>query len=86
MVYPWMFLCEPPSKKGATEVANAMPFVLDKPVVSGWFLQSQATPYTKAIAQRLRTDVAYLELALRLQCPIQAGQRRGRTRRRSSIR
>ncbi len=36
-----------------------MPFVLDNSVVSGWFLQNQATPYTQAIAQRLRDDTAH---------------------------
>jgi len=37
-----------------------MPFVLDNSVVSGWFLENQATPYTEAVAQRLRTDNAYV--------------------------
>ncbi len=35
-----------------------MPFVLDNSVVSGWFLESQATPYGDAIAQRLESDQA----------------------------
>jgi predicted nucleic acid-binding protein len=37
-----------------------MPFVLDNSVVSGWFLDNQATPYTEAIARRLRDDVAHV--------------------------
>ena len=35
-----------------------MPFVLDNSVVSGWYLQNQATPYSQAIAERLRDDRA----------------------------
>ncbi len=35
-----------------------MPFVIDNAVVSGWYLENQATPYTEAIAQRLREDRA----------------------------
>lgn len=35
-----------------------MPFVLDNSVVSGWYLENQATPYTEAIARRLRDDTA----------------------------
>ena len=35
-----------------------MPFVIDNSVVAGWFLESQATPYTEAIADRLREDRA----------------------------
>ena len=35
-----------------------MPFVLDNSVVSGWILESQATPYTEAIARRLERDRA----------------------------
>jgi len=35
-----------------------MPFVIDNSVVSGWYLESQATPYTEAIAGRLREDRA----------------------------
>ena len=35
-----------------------MPFVIDNSVVSGWYLESQATPYTEAIAERLREDRA----------------------------
>lgn len=35
-----------------------MPLVLDHSVVAGWLLDNQATPYTEAIAQRLRSDRA----------------------------
>lgn len=35
-----------------------MPFVIDNSVVSGWFLESQTTPYGDAIGQRLETDQA----------------------------
>jgi predicted nucleic acid-binding protein len=35
-----------------------MPFVLDNSVVSGWYLAKQATPYTDAILDKLRTDTA----------------------------
>jgi predicted nucleic acid-binding protein len=35
-----------------------MPFVLDNSVVSGWFLQNQASDYTAAVAERLREDRA----------------------------
>lgn len=35
-----------------------MPFVLDNSVVSGWFLEDQATPYTEAIARRMEDDRA----------------------------
>ncbi len=37
-----------------------MPFVLDNSVVSGWFLENQASAYTDAIAQRLRDDRAHV--------------------------
>ena len=37
-----------------------MPFVLDNSVVTGWYLESQATPYTEAIAKRLREDRAHV--------------------------
>ena len=37
-----------------------MPFVLDNSVVSGWYLENQATPYTEAVAQRLRNDGAHV--------------------------
>ena len=35
-----------------------MPFVLDNSVVSGWLLDSQASAYSDAIAQRLQADRA----------------------------
>jgi predicted nucleic acid-binding protein len=35
-----------------------MPFVLDNSVVSGWYLAKQATPYTDAVLDKLRTDTA----------------------------
>ena len=35
-----------------------MPFVLDNSVVTGWYLPSQATDYSKAVAIRLETDKA----------------------------
>ena len=35
-----------------------MPFVIDNSVVSGWYLEHQSTPYTEAIAERLRDDSA----------------------------
>ena len=35
-----------------------MTFVLDNSVVSGWTLESRATPYTEAIARRLERDRA----------------------------
>ena len=35
-----------------------MPFVIDNSVVSGWYLENQHTPYTEAIAERLREDRA----------------------------
>jgi predicted nucleic acid-binding protein len=37
-----------------------MPFVLDNSVVSGWYLENQATAYTDAVAQRLRDDRAHV--------------------------
>lgn len=56
-----------------------MPFVIDNPVVSGWDLQDQATPYTEHVAARLSEDRACasalweLELTnvLRTSCPRQ---------------
>ena len=36
-----------------------MPFVIDNSVVSGWYLESQTTPYTEAIAEQLREDRAW---------------------------
>ena len=35
-----------------------MPFVIDNSVVCGWFLASQSTDYTEAIALRLQDDSA----------------------------
>lgn len=35
-----------------------MPFVLDNSVACGWFLESQASDYTEAIARRLEDDAA----------------------------
>ena len=35
-----------------------MPFVIDNSVVSGWYLQDQATPYTEHVAARLADDRA----------------------------
>jgi predicted nucleic acid-binding protein len=35
-----------------------MPFVLDNSVVSGWYLAKQATPYTDAVLDKLRHDIA----------------------------
>lgn len=35
-----------------------MPFVLDNSVVTGWYIPSQTTAYTQAIATRLETDRA----------------------------
>lgn len=37
-----------------------MPFVLDNSVVSGWYLQDQATPYTQAVADLLQDDRAWV--------------------------
>jgi predicted nucleic acid-binding protein len=37
-----------------------MPFVLDNSVVSGWYLENQASPYTDAIAERLQQDRAWV--------------------------
>ncbi len=37
-----------------------MPFVLDNSVVSGWFIQNLATPYSEAIAVRLQDDRAVM--------------------------
>jgi len=36
-----------------------MPFVLDNSVVSGWYLENQATPYSTAVAERLLDDRAW---------------------------
>jgi predicted nucleic acid-binding protein len=35
-----------------------VPFIIDNSVVSGWFLDDQATPYTEAIAAQLLDDRA----------------------------
>lgn len=35
-----------------------MPFVLDNSVITGWYIEDQATDYTEAIAARLETDQA----------------------------
>ena len=35
-----------------------MPFVLDNSVVTGWFLEDQASPYTEAIGCKLEEDRA----------------------------
>lgn len=35
-----------------------MPFVLDNSVVSGWFLENQATEYSQQVATRLQEDRA----------------------------
>ena len=35
-----------------------MPFILDNSVVTGWFLEDQATPYTEAIGALLEEDKA----------------------------
>ena len=44
-----------------------MPFVLDNSVVSGWLLESQATPYANAVSDRLLTDRAVAPALLRLE-------------------
>lgn len=36
-----------------------MPFVVDNSVVSGWYLENQATPYSTAIARKLLDDRAW---------------------------
>jgi predicted nucleic acid-binding protein len=36
-----------------------VPFVIDNSVVSGWYLENQATPYSAAIAKRLLDDRAW---------------------------
>ena len=36
-----------------------MPFVIDNSVVSGWYLENRATPYTAAVAERLLDDRAW---------------------------
>ena len=44
-----------------------MPFVLDNSVVSGWYLESQSTPYTESIARRLQEDRAVVPSAWELE-------------------
>jgi len=44
-----------------------MPFVLDNSVVSGWLLQSQATPYALAVSECLQSDRAYAPTLLALE-------------------
>jgi predicted nucleic acid-binding protein len=36
-----------------------VPFVIDSSVVSGWYLENQATPYTASIAERLLDERAW---------------------------
>lgn len=43
------------------------PFVLDNSVVSGWLLESQATAYSDAVAERLRSSRAVAPPLLRLE-------------------
>ncbi|MDP3343583.1 MAG: type II toxin-antitoxin system VapC family toxin [Hydrogenophaga sp.] len=42
-------------------------FVLDNSVVCGWLLESQSTPYSEAVAQRLRTSRAMAPALLPLE-------------------
>jgi predicted nucleic acid-binding protein len=35
-----------------------VPFVLDNSVSCGWFIETQATPYTETVAERLKSDRA----------------------------
>ena len=44
-----------------------MPMILDNSVVCGWLLESQATAYSDAIAQRLQDDHAVAPPLLRLE-------------------
>ena len=44
-----------------------MPMILDNSVVCGWLLESQATTYSDAIAQRLQEDHAVAPPLLRLE-------------------
>ena len=44
-----------------------MPFVLDNSVVCGWLLESQATPYANAVADRLLSERAVAPALLRLE-------------------
>ena len=49
-----------PFKTPSPTAATDVPFVLDNSVVSGWYLQNQATDYTAAVAERLRDDRAHV--------------------------
>lgn len=44
-----------------------MPFVLDNSVVSGWYIEDQATDYTEAIAAKLETDRAIVPVLWQLE-------------------
>jgi predicted nucleic acid-binding protein len=44
-----------------------MPFVLDNSVVTGWFIGSQATPYSDATAVRLQDDRAVVPVLWELE-------------------
>lgn len=44
-----------------------MSFVLDNSVVCGWLLDSQSTPYSEAVAQRLKTSRAIAPALLPLE-------------------
>jgi len=44
-----------------------MPFVLDNSVVTGWYLPSQATDYSNAMATRLEMDKALVPLLWQLE-------------------
>ena len=44
-----------------------MSFVLDNSVVCGWLLDSQSTPYSEAVAQRLKTSRAVAPALLPLE-------------------
>ena len=37
-----------------------MPFVLDNAVVTGWYIEDQASDYTRSIAKRLETECAFV--------------------------
>ncbi|HRO58690.1 MAG TPA: type II toxin-antitoxin system VapC family toxin [Burkholderiaceae bacterium] len=44
-----------------------MPFVLDNSVVSGWYLENQASQYTEDIAKRLESDRAIVPVLWELE-------------------
>lgn len=44
-----------------------MPFVLDNSVVTGWYIEDQATDYTETIAAKLETDRAIVPALWRLE-------------------